>query len=207
MKRLLLASLLVSLSLAYGCNKGPESTTQAAREPRMTDSDLKNIVETRIKSDAELRDADLSVSADAEKNWVTLSGTVPTEGMRTRAVEMARAAHAGLTVDDKIDVKHKELTRAEYTPEMARTEVENARAHKETVGGGVDDAWIHAKIVAKLLTDKDTPERKINVDVDHNVVTLRGNVDTVEAKTEAERLAKETDGVKRVNNMLKVIKS
>jgi osmotically-inducible protein OsmY len=64
-----------------------------------------------------------------------------------------------------------------------------------------------AKIVAKLLTDKDTPERKINVDVDHNVVTLRGNVDTVEAKTEAERLAKETDGVKRVNNMLKVIKS
>ena len=173
----------------------------------MTDSDLKDKVETRIKSDAELRDADLSVSADAEKNWVTLSGTVPTEGMRTRAVEMARAAHAGLTVDDKIDVKHKELTRAEYTPEMARTEVENARAHKETVGGGIDDAWIHAKIVAKLLTDKDTPERKINVDVDHNVVTLRGNVDTVEAKTEAERLAKETDGVKRVNNMLKVTKS
>ena len=207
MKRLLLASLLVSFSLAYGCNKGTESTTQAAREPRMTDSDLKDKVETRIKSDAELRDADLSVSADAEKNWVTLSGTVPTEGMRTRAVEMARAAHAGLTVDDKIDVKHKELTRAEYTPEMARTEVENARAHKETVGGGIDDAWIHAKIVAKLLTDKDTPERKINVDVDHNVVTLRGNVDTVEAKTEAERLAKETDGVKRVNNMLKVTKS
>jgi osmotically-inducible protein OsmY len=135
--------LMVSLSLAYGCNKGPESTTQAAREPRMTDSDLKDKVEARIKSDAELRDADLSVSADAEKNWVTLSGTVPTEGMRTRAVEMARAAHAGLTVDDKIDVKHKELTRAEYTPEMARTEVENARAHKETVGGGVDDAWIH----------------------------------------------------------------
>ena len=58
-----------------------------------------------------------------------------------------------------------------------------------------------------MLTDKDTPEHKINVDVDHNVVTLRGNVPTLEAKAEAERLAKQTDGVKRVNNMLKVTKS
>ena len=35
-------------------------------------------------------------------------------------------------------------------------------------------------------------------------MTLRGTVDTAEAKTEAERVAKETDGVKKVTNQLRV---
>jgi hyperosmotically inducible periplasmic protein len=212
MKQLLLAGLLVCLSLPFvSCTKGRESTTQAAREPRMSDSDLKKKIETQINSDPQLRDANLSVSADADKNRATLSGTVPTEQMRTKAVEMARAGHPGLTVDDKIDVKPEvktsEVTKSEYTPEMARAERERARTHKETVGNSLEDAWIHSKIIAKLIGDKDTPERKINVDVDHNVVTLRGTVDTALQKEEAERVAKETDGVKRVNNQLKVGKS
>ena len=37
-----------------------------------------------------------------------------------------------------------------------------------------------------------------------NVVTPRGTVQDAEQKTEAERIAKETDGVKRVDNQLKV---
>ena len=69
----------------------------------------------------------------------------------------------------------------------------------------LDDAWIHTKIVAKLIGDWDTPERKINVDVAHNMVTLRGTVDSANAKAEAERIAKETEGVKRVTNQLKVV--
>jgi osmotically-inducible protein OsmY len=149
----------------------------------------------------------LSVSADADHNTATISGTVESEEMRSRAVEMARSAHPGLIIEDKIDVKPREMTRSQYTTEMARTEVERARAHKETVGGSLDDAWIHAKIVAQLIGDKDTPERKINVDVNQNVVTLRGTVDSASQKEEAERIAKETDGVKRVINQLRVAKS
>jgi len=49
-----------------------------------------------------------------------------------------------------------------------------------------------------------TPERKINMDVKNNVVTLRGMVETAEQKTEAEQIAKSTEGVKSVNNQLKV---
>jgi osmotically-inducible protein OsmY len=109
-----------------------------------------------------------------------------------------------VAVENNIEVKERELSRSEYTADHARREVEKARANQETVGDSIDDAWIHAKVVAKLITDRDTPERKINVDVTDNVVTLRGWVDTPEAKQEAERLAKETEGVKRVNNQLKV---
>ena len=115
MKQLLLAGLLLSLSFQIGCTKGRESTTQAAREPqRMSDSDLNKKIETQMNSDPQLRDANLSVSADADNNRVTLSGTVPSEALRTRAIEMARKAQPGITIDDKIDVKP--TTKSQNTP-------------------------------------------------------------------------------------------
>jgi osmotically-inducible protein OsmY len=92
-----------------------------------------------------------------------------------------------------------------YTEEQAREEREKAKASKETIGQSLEDAWIHTKVVAKLISDSQTPERKINVDVVDGAVTLRGQVDTAEGKSEAERLAKETDGVKSVRNDLKVV--
>jgi hyperosmotically inducible protein len=94
--------------------------------------------------------------------------------------------------------------RGDYTEKQAAEERERAKASKETIGDTLDDAWIHTKIVAQLIADSDTPERKINVDVVNNVVTLRGTVDTPQAKTDAEKIAKETDGVKSVVNQLKV---
>jgi len=92
-----------------------------------------------------------------------------------------------------------------YTEEQAREEREKAKANKETIGQSLEDAWIHTKLVAKLIGDTKTPERKINVDVVDGAVTLRGDVETAEAKAEAERVAKETDGVKKVTNQLKVV--
>ena len=157
----------------------------------------------------------ISVSANADKNEITLSGTVQTEQSRTRVVALAKSAGPGLIVVDKIDVKPnegeasraeppREMSRAEYTQEMARTAREKAKAAGQSIGDSVDDAWIHAKISAKLLTNSATPGRKIDVDVVNNVVTLRGEVESATAKEEAGRVAKETDGVKRVNNLLKV---
>jgi osmotically-inducible protein OsmY len=92
-----------------------------------------------------------------------------------------------------------------YTEEQARQERERAKANKETIGQSLEDAWVHTKIVAKLIGDPDTPERKINVDVVDGNVTLRGTVDTADAKAEAERIAKETEGVKKVTSQLKVV--
>jgi hyperosmotically inducible periplasmic protein len=92
-----------------------------------------------------------------------------------------------------------------YSEEQAREERERAKANKETIGQSLEDAWIHTKIVAQLIGNTATPERKINVDVVEGAVTLRGTVDTAEAKTEAERVAKGTEGVKKVTNQLKVV--
>ena len=41
-----------------------------------------------------------------------------------------------------------------YSEEQARQERERAKANKESIGQSLDDAWIHTKIVAKLIGDR-----------------------------------------------------
>ena len=182
------------------------STTRTFENPppRITDSELERMVKDRLASDPQLSTRKIDVSADADKNQVTLKGTVPTEQLRMRSVDLAKASRAGVIVVDKIDVKPQEVSRADYTEEMARTARGKGREAGDRIGKSLEDAWIHTKITAKLIGDSTTPARRISVDVMNNVVTLRGKVKTREAKREAERIAKETEGVKRVNNRLTI---
>jgi hyperosmotically inducible protein len=200
---MLLVISVVSLAL-NACATSRETGTTEETKPKMTNSELENNIKTKLDSDAQLKAANLGVSANADRNEATLSGTVESQALRTRAVDLAKSAQPGLIVTDKIDVKPRELTREEYTEERAREDRAKARERGETVGASLDDAWIHTKIIAKLIGNTETPQRKINVDVNNGVVTLRGMVDTAEEKAEAERVAKSTEGVKRVNNQLKV---
>ncbi len=123
----------------------------------------------------------------------------------TNANANARAPANANMATPRVEAPTPATGRGQYSEEQAREEREKAKANKETIGQSLDDAWIHTKIVAKLIGDTKTPERNINVDVVEGAVTLRGNVDTAEAKAEAERVAKETEGVKKVTNQLKVV--
>jgi hyperosmotically inducible periplasmic protein len=73
-----------------------------------------------------------------------------------------------------------------------------------TAGTQIDDAAITTAVKAKLATDGNINPFNIDVDTNEGVVTLQGRVDKAEARTEAERLARTTDGVKRVINLIKV---
>jgi osmotically-inducible protein OsmY len=206
MRKLFLTSFII---MAFGlalpaCVASDPSETTSAPKTKMTDSEMEDKIKARLDSDAQLKAAGLSVNANAEKNDVTISGTVETQALRAKAVALAKEAHSGLVLTDKIVVKPRELTREEWTEELAREEREKAKEAGEKIGASLDDAWIHTKIVAKLIGNSTTPERLINVDVVNNVVTLRGAVESAEQKVEAERVAKDTEGVKRVVNQLKV---
>ena len=203
MKSFAVLSLVLILSLPFGCKRSTDNT-QAARETTMTDDQMEQKIQSRINSNPDLAAAKVSVDADAKENRVTLSGTVASEALRNQALDLARGAQPGVTVEDKIDVKPREMTREEYTEEHARMERDRAKENKESIGSSLDDAWIHSKLVAKLIGNMDVSEHKINVDVNNNVVTLRGTVESAAEKAEAERVAKDTDGVKRVVNQLKV---
>ncbi|MFN7927914.1 MAG: BON domain-containing protein [Blastocatellia bacterium] len=183
------------------------ANTTNTTKPTMSNSDLENNIKAKIDSDARLKAANISIDGDAEKKTATLSGTVESESLRTKAVDLAKSAQVGLVVTDKIDVKPRDISRSEYTDDMAKEARTKAKGYGETIGDSLDDAWIHTKIVAKLIGNTTTPQRKINVDVVKNAVTLRGTVDTAEEKTEAESVAKNTEGVKTVKNMLVVKKS
>jgi osmotically-inducible protein OsmY len=73
-----------------------------------------------------------------------------------------------------------------------------------SAGTQVDDAAITAAVKAKLAADGDINPFNIDVDTNEGVVTLQGRVAKEEARTKAEQLARETDGVKRVINLVKV---
>jgi len=74
----------------------------------------------------------------------------------------------------------------------------------KTAGTQVDDAAITAKVKAKLAADGDINPFNIGVDTNEGVVTLQGRVAKEEARTKAEQLARDTDGVRRVINLVKV---
>jgi osmotically-inducible protein OsmY len=74
----------------------------------------------------------------------------------------------------------------------------------QSAGQQIDDAAITAAVKAKLAGDPDTAAINIDVDTNDAVVTLSGKVATSAERSEAERLARETDGVARVINNLTV---
>ena len=73
--------------------------------PSAANAKLEQAVRTTFERDEQVRRAKLSVQADITKNEVTLSGTVDSESVRSRAVELAKTAHAGVVVNDKIAVR------------------------------------------------------------------------------------------------------
>jgi len=73
-----------------------------------------------------------------------------------------------------------------------------------SAGTQVDDSAITASVKAKLAADGDINPFNIDVDTNEGVVTLQGRVAKEEARTKAEQLARETDGVARVINLIKV---
>jgi osmotically-inducible protein OsmY len=94
-------------------------------------------------------------------------------------------------------------TRDDYKQDEAnyRAEAKNAGS---TIGSGLEDGWIHLKVRAALAAVDDLRDSTINVDVDNNVVTLRGSVANAAQKTKAAEEAKKIDGVKSVTNKLEV---
>jgi len=197
-------SMIGVLALVTGLTACTSPTPEPEAAPRMSNDELDRLVTTKISADAALAVYDIDVDADADNNAVTLSGDVPTQSLRMRAVEAAKTAHPGLVITDKIVVEPGMVERADYTEEMAREARERAVTTSDSIGDTLDDTWIHTKIRSRLLAEGEFPGGSLNVDVQNNVVTLRGSVATAAEKTKAGEIATSTDGVKSVRNQLVV---
>jgi osmotically-inducible protein OsmY len=66
------------------------------------------------------------------------------------------------------------------------------------------DAMVTSKVKSKLAADPQTSALEIDVDTLNGEVTLRGKVDSEQERRDAERLARNTAGVRDVDNQLEM---
>jgi hyperosmotically inducible protein len=124
------------------------------------------------------------------------------------AAAAAAVALAGLTGCDRNDTDRVTSGRAPATtppdsnapPRTATT----PPATDRTVGEATGDAAVTAKVKAALLAEKGVDGMKINVDTRDGNVTLSGNVPEPAQVERATQVARGIEGVKAVDNQLKV---
>ena len=113
MKRLywLTPVILGSVLILPACDQGrdnPATTSESAPPSAMSkisDSDLEKAIRTKLESDNAVKQADLSVRVNVDDNKAILSGTVASQDLKNKAIDLAKSAQPGLIIEDKIDVK------------------------------------------------------------------------------------------------------
>jgi hyperosmotically inducible protein len=70
---------------------------------------------------------------------------------------------------------------------------------------GVSDSWVTAKTKIALYGDDRVKGGQVSVETVKGAVSLRGKVDSADAKTAAASVAKEVEGAKSVRNDLQVV--
>ena len=80
-----------------------------------------------------------------------------------------------------------------------------ATASHAGVGQEIKDSWITSKTKTAFVFDGDVKARRIKVETQQGVVTLRGKVGSADERTTAEHIAKDVGGVSSVRNTLEVV--
>jgi hyperosmotically inducible protein len=93
------------------------------------------------------------------------------------------------------------MSRADYDKDKAKYEAEKGASK---IGKGANDSWLWFKTKGALATTNDLRDSTIDVDVENDIVTLNGSVATKAEFDKAASVAKGIEGVKLVNNKLKV---
>ena len=107
-------------------------------------------------------------------------------------------------VQDKLPGSSERAQNREKVNEKLPTADERAK-NRDKVSTGASNAALTTKVKSALAKDSGMGTMtSIDVDSDKGVVTLKGKVDSAEAKKKAEAIAKRVDGVKSVKNQLRV---
>jgi hyperosmotically inducible periplasmic protein len=184
-----------------------------------TDTGITSAVKSKMAADDTVKASEINV--DTHNHVVTLNGTVGSKAERERAVMIARNTKGVNSVIDDLRVGPVATSgsadrdyseSAEQTARDAKEKTEST-AHDakvksehaaEKTGEVISDAAITSTIKTKFLAESGVPGTTINVDTNNHVVTLTGTVKTKAEAAKAVSIARETKGVKRVVDHLKV---
>ena len=105
-------AVLIGAVMLAGCGGSDEIQAMTevkkpfgAGDPKKADAELEQAVRKKLDTDEQLKAAQLIVRADVTRNQITLAGAVPSAALQIKAVELAKGAHAGVIVIDKLIVK------------------------------------------------------------------------------------------------------
>lgn len=156
-------------------------------------------IQAQFFADTDVKPWNIDVTTRSD-GTVTLQGEVDDAASREAAERIARSTEGVTTVNNQLRLRAEgDRTAATGTPQQPREE----RAG-DADGDDQPDGWVTAKIQAKYFMDPDVKGLQINVDTRDGVVTLTGNVEDSAARRQAVALARNTDGVRSVNDQLQV---
>jgi hypothetical protein len=97
--------------------------------------------------------------------------------------------------------------RVERLDRRARAQVEGWRAGLQHLGPrgqrDPDDATLAARVQTELFRDKSVPKGRMNINVEHGVVVLRGTLDDASMAAAMERKIHRIPGVRGIRNLLR----
>jgi len=163
----------------------------ACNSQTLADSAITAKVKARLATDSQT--SAVKIGVETTDGAVTLSGTVPTNQEKARAGQIASSESGVKKVVNNITVNPNSIG--------ASKAGENADEAKEAASKTAGDDLILGKIESKLLV---AGLSSVHVDVNDGQVVLKGMVKSTEEKTEAETIAKDTDGVRDVKSELNV---
>jgi osmotically-inducible protein OsmY len=187
-----MVALAAQAQTAHTSKTSSAATRKVAAAPEgRTDDAIKDRIEHRLATDASVRTYDISVKVN--NGAVTLDGSVATDAQKAEAARLAKIAGV-MRVDNDLKVDK----------DVDRTLGERARSGLNKTGEAITDTWITAKVKWFFVGEDALKDSDMNVDTSNRVVTLKGTVPSPAAKARAVQLARETDGVSRVDDQLVV---
>ena len=193
-----------------------------------SDTGITTAVKTKMAADSTVKASDINV--DTHNHVVTLNGTVGSQGEKERAVLIARDTNGVTSVVDDIvvgpapaattgsyeqkaeDTAHDAKVKTEDTAHNAKVKTENG-AHDakvktekaaEKTGEVLTDTAITSEVKTKFLAEPGVSSLDVHVETNNGVVTLTGMVKSQAEANKAMMIARNSKGVKRVVNHLKV---
>lgn len=213
-KALFVAGITASLGIGIvGCdNSVDESSRQAGASEEISDTAITTGVEAKLATDRNLDSFDINVTTD--NGTVTLTGTVNDTAAST-AAETATRSVAGVTkVNNRLNVSGSGMSSSTSNLGDASRDLGDASRDMgdaarntgaamgeagDNAAQAVSDTWITTKVKSVLLADSEAQGLDISVDTQDGVVTLEGEVSSQAAIEHIEALARDVEGVKRVN--------
>jgi osmotically-inducible protein OsmY len=152
------------------------SGCHTTKTPDVSDNIRKSLDQAGLK--------DVSVSQDRDKGVVTIAGKVPDAGSKTQADSIAKSMAGGQVVADEIAV-------------VPAGNESAAKAINSDVDSGI------AKNLDAALIQYGF-KKTVKYDVKSGVVTLKGDVDSTNVRTQAEQVASTVPYVQQVVNEIQV---